>query len=95
MKISDKEMTHLAELSGLTLTKTEMTNLQQDLERILEYVSQLNEVDTEGVEPTYQTFDLENVTRADVPIDYGVTKEQLLALAPEVKDGMIAVGGVL
>jgi aspartyl-tRNA(Asn)/glutamyl-tRNA(Gln) amidotransferase subunit C len=95
MKITDAEVQHLAELSKLTLSEAEAASLKHDLESILDYVSQLNEVKTEGVQPTYQVFDLENVMRADVPVDYGVTREELLKLAPAVQQEMMAVESVL
>ncbi len=58
MKITDEEIARLAELSALDLTPSETAGLKRDLENIVGYVAQLKEVDTEGVEPTYQVYDL-------------------------------------
>ena len=70
-------------------------NLRADLENIINYIKQLNEVDTSGVEPTYQVTGLENVWRGD-EIDAGsVTPEQLLDLAAEQSGHCVKVPKVL
>jgi aspartyl-tRNA(Asn)/glutamyl-tRNA(Gln) amidotransferase subunit C len=53
------------------------------------YFEQLNELNTDGVEPTYTTVDLENVQRADETIDYSLGRDDLLRLAPEQQAGQI------
>lgn len=94
-RISKDDVAHLARLSNLSLTDDEVEPLRADLEKILEYVHQLSELDTSGVEPTYQVTGLENVDRADKVIDYGVSREDLLKTAPAVKDHQIKVPKVL
>lgn len=94
-RISTDEVQHLAALSNITLTDDEVQSLQGDLEKILEYVSQLAQLDTSGVEPTYQVTGLENVDRADEVIDYNISREQLLATAPEQQDDQIKVPKVI
>jgi len=93
--ISKDDVVYLAGLSNLSLTDEEVESLQGDLGNILDYVGQLSSLDTEGVEPTYQVNDLENVDRPDEVIDYGVTREELLATAPEQKDNQIKVPKVI
>lgn len=93
--ISDEEVRHLAELSNLTLGEEEAQSLKKDLENILGYVGQLSELNTDGVEPTYQVVDSENVWREDEVVGYGVGREDLLNLAAEEKDGQIKVPKVL
>lgn len=93
--VSRDSIVQLAQLSSLQLNEDEMTNLQQDIAAILTYVQQLAELDTEGVEPTYQVTDLENVWRDDAVIDEQITREQLLALAPEAAQHQIKVPKVL
>lgn len=94
-KISDEEIGHLAELSNITLSEAEAKSLRGDLEGILKYVGMLDELDTDGVEPTYQIGGLKNVWREDEIIEYPVDKEGLLALAKESEDGQIKVPKVL
>lgn len=93
--VSPASIAQLAQLSSLQLNDTEMTDLQQEIAAILTYVQQLSELDTEGVDPTYQVTDLENVWRDDTVVDEQVTREQLLALAPEAAQHQIKVPKVL
>lgn len=93
--VSRSDVAQLATLSSLQLNDGEIDNLQQDIAAILTYVQQLAELDTEGVEPTYQVTDLENVWRDDVVIDEQVAREQLLNLAPESAEHQIKVPKVL
>lgn len=94
-KISRDDVQHLAQLSSLQLTDSEIDALQGDLEGIVEYINQLGALDTTGVEPTYQVTDLENVMRDDEVIDYGVTRDTLLKLAPAAQDNSVKVPKVL
>ena len=94
-QISREDVQHLAQLSSLHLTDKEVDDLQQDIGGILQYIQKLGELDTEGVEPTYQVTDLENVWRDDVVINDQVTREQLLELTKESTDNQIKVPKVL
>lgn len=89
------DVLHLAQLSSLQLADDEIDNLQTDLGNILGYVEQLSELDTTGVEPTYQVTDLENVWRDDSVIVDTVSREQLLDLAPESHLNQVKVPKVL
>lgn len=93
--ISKDEVVHLASLSNISLTDDEVESMRADLENILQYVGQLSDIDTTGVKPTYQVNELENVDRPDEVIDYGVTREELLATAPEQMDNQIKVPKVI
>lgn len=93
--ISTQDVLHLAQLSSLQLNESEIETLRVDLEGILEYIEQLAELDTTGVEPTYQVTDLQNVWRDDVVDDYGIKRDDLLALAPEADGFQIKVPKVL
>ena len=94
-QISTDDVQHLAQLSSLQLDETEVESLRTDLESIVGYIEQLSELDTTGVEPTYQVTDLHNVWRDDVVNDYGISKEELLALAPDAEAHQIKVPKVL
>jgi len=94
-QISRDDVLHLAQLSSLQLADDEIDNLQTDLANILGYVQQLGELDTSGVEPTYQVTDLENVWRNDEVTGSGVCQEQLLALAPAQANNSVKVPKVL
>lgn len=94
-QISHDDVQHLAQLSSLQLTDKEVSDLQIDLENIVGYIQQLDELDTTGVEPTYQVTDLENIWRDDVVDNYGIDKAALLALAPATDAEQIKVPKVL
>lgn len=93
-KITIDDVQHLADLSSLRLADDEAKSLQGDLERIIKYIEQLGELDTTGVEPTYQVTGLENVWRDD-EISEGVSREDLLDLAPDSQDNQVKVPKVL
>lgn len=93
-QISSDTVLALARLSNLQLEQDEVAGLAKDISGILAYVEQLNELDTEGVEPTYQVTGLENVWRSD-EVETGIVRDQLLVLAPESKDDQIKVPKVL
>lgn len=57
---------------------------------MLDYIDKLDELDTEGVEPMSHVFPVQNVFREDI-IENSDTREQLLANAPEQKNGMFMV----
>jgi aspartyl-tRNA(Asn)/glutamyl-tRNA(Gln) amidotransferase subunit C len=94
-QITRDDVLHLAQLSSLELNDSEIDGLQTDISNILGYIDQLSQLDTTGVDPTYQVTGLENVWRDDTVIDYGISREDLLALAPESADNQIKVPKVL
>lgn len=94
-KISRDDVLHLAQLSSLQLADDEIDALQEDIGNILGYVEQLSELDTSGVEPTYQVTGLTNVWRDDEVDQSAATRKQLLALAPEQQNNSVKVPKVL
>jgi len=94
-QISIDDVQHLAQLSSLQLDADEVESLRTDLENIVGYIEQLSELDTTGVEPTYQVTDLQNVWREDAVDDYGISNNELLALAPAAEAHQIKVPKVL
>ncbi|MBR2725803.1 Asp-tRNA(Asn)/Glu-tRNA(Gln) amidotransferase subunit GatC [Candidatus Saccharibacteria bacterium] len=95
MEIKREDILHLAELSDFALDEREAESLKDDLAGIIKYISQLDELDTEGVEPTYQVFEMENVWREDEILPQDATREELLDLTKEAKDNQIKVPKVL
>lgn len=95
MEITREDILHLAKLSNLSLSEEEITSLKPDLQGIIRYISQLDELDTDNIEPTYQVFEMENVWRGDEILEQDAFREQLLALTKEEKDNQIKVPRVL
>lgn len=95
MEINCETIKHLAELSNFSLSEAETERLGGDLENIIKYISQLDELNTDNVEPTYQVFEMENMWREDEILEQDATREELLALTRETEDHQIKVPKVL
>ncbi len=95
MAITRDDVLHLAELSNISLAEDQIEPLIKDLDNILDYVSQLDELDTDNVEPTYQCFDMQNVWREDEIEEFEAKRGDLLALTSESEDNQIKVPKVL
>lgn len=95
MDIKREDIIHLAELSDFSLSDAEIDSLGGDLKNIIHYISQLDELDTDNISPTYQVFEMENIWRDDEIKGQEANREQLLALTKEEKDYQIKVPKVL
>ncbi len=95
MNVKREDIIHLAELSNFSLSEAEIDKLGKDLTDIIDYISQLDKLDTDNIEPTYQVFEMENVWREDEIIEQEATRDELLALTVEEKDHQIKVPKVL
>lgn len=93
-QISRDDVQKLAQLSSLQLTDSEVDSLQAEIAGILGYIDQLAELDTTGVEPTYQVTGLESVMRDD-EVSHDISRDALLALAPKSRNNQIEVPKVL
>lgn len=92
----DKEtIQNLTKLCRIDCTEEEQLNLLDDLKKILDYINQLEEVDTETVEPCYHVLEnVVNVTREDV-VGKTMPREVFLNLAPSHAGGLIKVPPVM
>lgn len=88
--ISTDDVKHVAKLARLELTEEEIEKYSKQLGSILEYVEQMNEIDTTGVEPMPHAIPVYNVMREDV-VKYEQTKEEMMANAPFEEDGFFRV----
>ena len=95
MSITREEILGLLKISGLSFAEDETGELVRDLNEMLEGVVMLDEVDTEGVEPTCQVLENQNGWREDEVEEDGVGREDLLALAAETRDHQIKVPKIL
>lgn len=79
-KVTKKDVKHVADLSNLVLTDEETQKFTPQLDKIIEFVSTLNEVDTSNVEPTSQTTGLTNILREDVvKVDNSLSQDETLS----------------
>jgi len=82
MKITRAEVEHVARLARLALEKEELDVLTGQMDAILGYVEQLNELNTDGIVPTAHAVPMENAFRTDeVKASIGI--EKALANAPD------------
>lgn len=94
-KLTRDEVLKLAALARLRLSDAEVDKFTTEIEAILGYVEQLQTVDLEGLDPTYQVTGLTNVMRPDDIIEYGISPEELLKNAPATENGHIKVKRML
>lgn len=95
MDVDQTTIAHLAELSNFALTSEESLRLATDLNGIITYISQLDELNTEGIEPTYQVFEMENIWRPDEILPQEADREALLSLTRQTENYQIKVPKVL
>ncbi len=94
MSVSLDEVRHLAALSEINLNDDELTSLTTDIDNIVDYINQLDELDTDNVEPTFQLTGLHNIWREDT-IEPQLPREKLLELAPAAENNQVKVPKVL
>ena len=82
MIVTKKDVEYVAQLSKLNFEEKEMEKLTGQLNGILEYVNQLNEIDTEGVAMTAHAVPMHNVFREDIAIE-SMDIEKVLQNAPD------------
>lgn len=89
--LTREDVLKLARLSRLDLSEAEVDEYLKELTAVLQYVEQLQDVDVDGLQPTTQVTGLTNVMREDTVRDYGVSRDDLLRLAPKTDDGQLKV----
>jgi aspartyl-tRNA(Asn)/glutamyl-tRNA(Gln) amidotransferase subunit C len=94
MALSEAEVRWVAHLARLELTPGELEVMTRQLRAILDYVNQLQEVDTKSVEPLAHPLPLENVFRDDEPAP-SLPVDQALANAPDRHGEFFGVPAVL
>lgn len=77
------------------MSPEEVEKFRTELSEILNYVEQLDKVDVDGLEPTYQVTGLTNVIREDKVQPYSATPAELLKNAPAIEKNQFKVKRVL
>jgi aspartyl-tRNA(Asn)/glutamyl-tRNA(Gln) amidotransferase subunit C len=85
MPVTKEDIQRTAELARLHLSAEELEAMTSTLGKVFQYIDQLHEVDTTGVEPLHHVLDMKNVMDDDVPLP-GLTREEALANAPDRTD---------
>ena len=93
-KITQEEVKKVAQLARLELNEDEINNHSEQLEKILEYIKQLEKIDTDDVPCTTRAIEVVNVFRKDEKKVYNST-EELLELGPSKEDKYFKVPKIL
>lgn len=94
MSVTRKEIEHIAELARLHLNEHEIEEYTVQLNKILEYVEKLNELDTENIQPLSHPNEGVNVFREDI-VYTSVDREDALKNAPSKTDEFFKVPKVI
>lgn len=93
MKLTKDQVKHVAKLANLPLTDQEEKKYSEQLSNILDYIEQLNSIDTSKVESTFNVSGQENILEEDKPKDC-LSQEDALSNAPQKKEGIFLTKGV-
>ena len=93
-KITKEEVNKVAHLARLELNEDEINNHAEQLEKILEYIKQLEKIDTDNVPSTTRAIEVYNVTRKDENKN-SVCTEELLDLGPSREDKYFKVPKIM
>jgi aspartyl-tRNA(Asn)/glutamyl-tRNA(Gln) amidotransferase subunit C len=102
MSVSVEDVRHVADLANLELTAEELPRMAKDLNAVLGYIAQLNELDTSTVEPMAQVgsglglkpVQEEETLRRDV-VKESIEREVVMAEAPETDGRFFKVPRVI
>ncbi|MGA2647137.1 MAG: Asp-tRNA(Asn)/Glu-tRNA(Gln) amidotransferase subunit GatC [Candidatus Sulfotelmatobacter sp.] len=110
MKVTEKDVTYVADLANLELSADERTGMVRDLNSILDYIERLDELDTSNVKPMAQVSDRYGLdeskqgserfayaSREDVPegLRKSLSRESALANAPDTDGTFFRVPKVI
>lgn len=94
-EITKETVQKLAKLSNIGLNDQEIDVMADELGAIVGFVEELQSVNVDDVEPTFQVTGLKDAFRADEVAAVTLSREELLANAPDQQDGYIKVPRVL
>jgi len=93
-RISKEQVKHVAHLARLEFSEESLEKFTSQLDAIISYAEQLNELDTTNVPPTSHVLDMKNVMREDIA-EPGLPREEVLKNAPDHINGQVRVPSVL
>ncbi len=92
--ISKKDVEYIARLAHLEIDQQDKEVFTNQLGAILDYIDQLSQLETEGVEATAYTVPMKNVFRED-RIATSLSREKALANAPDQREGQFRVPPII
>lgn len=93
-RISSEQVRHVANLARLEISEEETESFRKQLDKMITFAEQLNELDTDGVEPTSHVLGMKNVMREDVA-NQGLPQSEVVKNAPDHQDGYIKVPSIM
>jgi aspartyl-tRNA(Asn)/glutamyl-tRNA(Gln) amidotransferase subunit C len=93
-RITSDEVRHLSVLARVGMSDDEIDLMRDELSHILDNIDILNQIDTEGVEPTGHSVDVNTVMREDEPTP-SLPVEDVMGNAPDREENHIRVRAVL
>ncbi len=93
MKLTSDQVKKVAMLAILPVNDSDLKKYSLELSQILDYIDQLNSVNTENVEPTFNVTGLENIMRAD-EIKDSLTQKAATSNSPSVKNSLFMTKGI-
>lgn len=93
MKLTTNQVQYVAKLANLKLSDEETDRFAEQLSAVLEYIDQLNSVETNGVEPTFNVTGLINVLQED-EVSPSLSQEEALMNGVNTRDGYFVTKGV-
>ena len=94
MSVTKKDVEYIAQLAKLEFTEDEKEKFTHQLNQILQYVEQMNKLDTTNVEPLSHVIELSNVFRSD-EVKPSISTEEALKNAPAKTDEFFKVPKVI
>ena len=94
MSVTNEQVRHIARLARIAMSDEELERLVPELNAIIDWVEQLGEVDTDGVEPLTAVIEQKLRLRDDAVSD-GNIRDDVLANAPDAQHGFFAVPKVI
>ncbi len=93
--LTKDDVLKVAKLARIEISSQELEDYLKELSEIIEYVKQLEKVDTSNLKPTNQVTGLSNVYRNDQVLDYGYTPGDLLDSLNKIEDSYVKVKRVI
>ncbi len=94
IEIDDRLLDHLCNLSMLKINKEDYPRFLSQIQKILDYMAMLDEVNTDGVVPMFGGIEFPPVIRMDIPQE-PLTRSQAIANAPSEKEGLFGIPKII
>lgn len=92
--MNEEQIRHLAKLASLELTDEEVKRYTNDMQGIINFANEVNNINTENIEISARALDIYNVFRKD-EIKESQNREELLQNCKTVQDGMFEIPNVI